>query len=297
MIRYRDLVRSFYWQAEGRALPLGLGCAYLGQPGDADAQRGFRQTLDDAYAAGLRYFDTAEMYGGSEFRVGEFLARIPRESVFIATKSRIDPAFTPQETGKHLLQNLMRSLERLNTDHVDAFLIHDIPHLAQVLGPGGGFEALQQARAEGLLRFIGLGTRYLDLHEEAGAAGFDLTLTYLDYTLIEQSAAPVIASLAARGVGVVNGTPLANGLLVGTDPRTHTETHPEVRRHRHRAVRLYDFASARGLPLMALALQFSLRNPDLSLTLTGPSDPAQLRSTLSALRFPIAPPVWDELPA
>lgn len=293
---YLTDVLRFHARLGDRTLPLGLGCAYIGQAGDADRQREYRETLEQAYEAGIRYYDTAELYGGSEFRVGSFLKTIPRDTVFVATKSRIPDALTPSEAARHVRQNLRSSIERLGDGPIDLYQIHAVDTLDQVLAPGGVLEALVAARDEGAIRYIGLATRWHDLIETATAhGGFDTFLTYLDYTLVDQTAAHVIRFANERGVGVINGTPLANGLLVGTDPRRNTEMHIEVRRYRPLAIRVYDFATAHGVPLLALALQYPMQHPGIAITLTGPANPDQLRSTLEACAFPIPPEVWKAL--
>ena len=290
---FRNEVQKFYGRLGGKTLPIGLGCAYLGEPGDAATQRQYRQTLEHAYEAGLRYFDTAELYGGSEFRVGEFLRTLDRAAYFIATKSRIPSQLTPKEAAMHVRQSLRNSLERLGVAQIDLFQIHAVDTLAQALAEGGVLEALTAARQEGLIRYIGLATRWHDLSETAAATpDFDTVLTYLDYNLTDQTAALMIEFAAQQGVGVINATPLANGLLVGRDPRADTEMHPEVRRHRPLAVKLYDFAVPRNTPLLALALQHPLQNPGISLTLFGPRSPQELRSSLEALQFPLPADVW-----
>lgn len=293
---YREEAKEFYFQANNRRLPLGLGCAYIGEAGNAETQKLYRKTLDEAYEAGLRYYDTAELYGGSEFRVGQFLRTVDRSSLFVATKSRIPEALTPAEAAIHVYQSLRNSLERLGVSQIDLFQLHAVDTLDQILPEGGVLERLIAAREEGLIRYIGLATRWHDLSEMAAAhPEFDTVLTYLDYNLIDQTAAHLIEAAASQGVGVINGTSLANGLLVGTDPRTHTEMHTEVRRHRPLAIRLYDFCQEQKISLLALALQYPLQNPSISLTLFGPRNPQELHASLDAAQAEIAPEVWPEL--
>jgi D-threo-aldose 1-dehydrogenase len=293
---YREEVQKFAAQLGERRLPLGLGCAYIGSVGDTEMQKQYRATLEEAYTAGLRYYDTAELYGGSEFRVGQFLRTVDRNSVFVATKSRIPEQLTPEEAAIHVYQSLRNSLERLGVAQIDLFQLHAVDMLDQILPEGGVLERLVAARKEGLIRYIGLATRWHDLSETAAAhPEFDTILTYLDYNLIDQTAAQMIDFAAAQGIGVINGTPLANGLLVGTDPRTHTEMHTEVRRHRPLAIHLYDFCQERSLPLLALAIQYPLQNPDVSMTLFGPRNPQELHASLDAARTEIPADVWTEL--
>jgi aryl-alcohol dehydrogenase-like predicted oxidoreductase len=273
-----------------------MGCAYLG--GEADAQRLYQcqQTLERAYFRGVRYFDTAEMYGGSEFRLGRFLRGIDRRTVFVATKSRVHPALTPEEAAWQVRQYLHNSLERLGVDYLDLYQIHDVDTLDPVLAEGGVLQTLQEAKRQGLIRYIGLATRWHDLSETAADhPGFDTVLTHLDYTLLEQSARLMIEFANERGVGVINASPLGSGLLVGADPRKHPATHVEVRRYRPLAIKLYDFCRERGLSLLSLALQYPMLHPGISITLTGPSSPQELNANLDACLQAIAPQIWQEL--
>src|SRR5438128_12546844 len=87
-----------------------------------------------------------------------------------------------------------------------------------VLASGGGIKALVRLKEEGVIGATGLGVRSHDFHRRAIADGrFDVILTYLDYTLLSQTAAPLIAEAAGVGLGVVIGAPLATGLLAGGD--------------------------------------------------------------------------------
>jgi aryl-alcohol dehydrogenase-like predicted oxidoreductase len=295
---FREEVRRFHIRLPGGTIPLGMGCAYLG--GDADTERlqQFQQTLEQAYARGVRYFDTAEMYGGSEFRLGRFVRSADRSSLFLATKSRVIPSLTPEEAAWQVRQYLHNSLERLGTDYLDLYQIHDVNTLDQVLAAGGVLETLLAAKQEGLIRYIGLATRWHDLSETAAAhPGFDTVLTHLDYTLLDQSARLMIEFAAQRGVGVINASPLGSGLLTGRDPRLHQETYLEVRRYRPLAIKLYDFCQERGISLLAMALQYPMLHPGISITLTGPSRPQELNANLDACQKRIAPEVWRELHA
>lgn len=293
---FQEEVTRFYACFEGKTLPLGLGCAYIGEAGDAARQKGYQETLEHAYEAGFRYYDTARLYGGSEFRVGRFLRNVERASVFVATKTTVPAALTPQEAAVHVRQNLQNSLERLGVEQLDLYQIHEVSALDQVVTLGGVLEELLRAKEAGLIRYVGLATRWHDLSKEAAALpGFDTVLTYLDYNLIDQSAARLIDFAAGRGKGVINATPLANGLLTGKDPRMDTEMHVEVRRHRALASELYDFCRQQGVSLLALALQYPLRNPGISITLTGPGDPEELQSTLRACQTEIPEAVWQAL--
>jgi D-threo-aldose 1-dehydrogenase len=295
---FRDEIGRFHVALDGRRFPLGLGTAYIGQGADEATRTLFQQTLDDAYAAGIRYYDTSAQYGGSEYRVGEFVRRIDRASVFLATKSPIPAALTAREAALHVRQGLRNSLERLGTAQIDLFQIHDIERLDQVLGAGGVLETLIEAREQGLIRYFGLATRFHHLLETAVRHGqFDTILTYTDFTPVQQSARSLIALAAQRGVGVINGSPLAFGLLTGGDPRAKPHLDSERLQGANMAGKLYDFCQAHEFPLLALAMQYPLTNPAINITLSGAAFPEELRATLEAVQLPLPADIWQSLQA
>lgn len=295
---FREEARRFCTVLQGKVIPLGMGCATIGGAGNAEAQRRFARTLEAAYEGGMRYFDTSAAYGGSEFRLGRFLCSVERERVFVASKCPIPTTLTPSEAALHVRQGFYNSLERLGVDWLDLFLIHDVASLDVSLAPGGPIEALLRLREQGLIRYIGLGTRSHDLLRTAVAhPEFDAILTHLDYNLLDRSASPLIAFARERNAGVLNGSPLAIGLLTGRDPRSLSRVSPAVSRHYETAVRLYDFCRARDIPLLALALQYPMRSEGVSLTLTGPGSPEEVSASLAACTLDIPAEIWQEVEA
>jgi aryl-alcohol dehydrogenase-like predicted oxidoreductase len=122
----------------------------------AAALGGMKQARADAVLEllleyGVNHIDTAAMYGDSELRLAPWL-RSHRSGFFLATK-------TAQRTAAGARAELERSLERMGVDHVDLIQLHNLvePEEQQIaLGPGGALEALVEARAQGLARFIGV---------------------------------------------------------------------------------------------------------------------------------------------
>jgi len=136
----------------GRSLPrLGLGTDTLG---DIEDDREAVDVLLKAIAFGVRYIDTAYIYGNgrSEMRVGTAIAEsgIDRSEFFVATK-------TAERDKAGALQQLQVSLRRLRMDYVDAWQVHSLTFDPEPLfQPGTVIEAMEQARAEGRVRFIGI---------------------------------------------------------------------------------------------------------------------------------------------
>ena len=122
-------------------------------------------TLAAIHEWGINHIDTAAAYGASEDRLKPWLAE-HRADVFLATK-------TGERGGPAARAELERSLDRLGTDHVDLIQLHNLveeDEWAVAHGPGGAVEALVQARAEGLCRFIGVtghGLRIPHMHSRS----------------------------------------------------------------------------------------------------------------------------------
>lgn len=124
-----------------------FGAAALARASQADADR----ALDVLLQYGVNHIDTAARYGDSELRVGAWMGR-HRKDFFLATKTG--------ERGRAAARdNIHRSLERLRVDHVDLLQLHSLGHpdeWEQALGPDGALEAAVEARAQGLVRAIGV---------------------------------------------------------------------------------------------------------------------------------------------
>lgn len=154
-------------------------------------------TLDLIVERGVNHIDTAASYGESEVRLGPWLKH-HRDEFFLATK-------TEERTKQGARESLHRSLDRLHTDHVDLFQMHNLSDPKEweiALGPGGALEAFIEAREQGLTRFIGItghGFGIAALHLRAlQRFDFDSVLLPYSYILMQnpQYAADVNALLA-----------------------------------------------------------------------------------------------------
>ena len=123
------------------------GGAALSEVDQDTADRSIQEALD----AGINHLDVAASYGDAELRMGPWMPRI-RKDVFLATK-------TGDRDRETAWASINRSLERLQTDHVDLLQLHaigDLDELGRALGPGGAIEAAVRAKDEGLVGDIGI---------------------------------------------------------------------------------------------------------------------------------------------
>lgn len=156
-----------------------FGAAALGGMNQERADR----LLDLLLEYGVNHIDTAASYGDSELRLAKWL-RTHRARFFLATK-------TGERSHEGARAELHRSLERLGVDSVDLIQMHNLvepEEQARALGPGGALEALVEARAEGLVRFIGVtghGTRTAEMHASSlSRFDFDSVLLPYSYTMM-----------------------------------------------------------------------------------------------------------------
>ena len=198
-----------------------FGAAALARASQADADR----ALDVLLRHGVNHIDTAEGYGDSELRIGPWMAG-HRKDFFLATKTRA-------RTGPEARENIHRSLERLRVDHVDLIQLHSLGHpddWDQTMGPGGALEALVEARAEGLVRFIGVtghGWTIPAMHRRS-LARFDFDSVLLPFNFLfaqneryRQAFDEVLATCRERNVAVQIIKSIARGPWAAAD-RTHT---------------------------------------------------------------------------
>ncbi len=198
-----------------------FGAAAFYSISQADADR----TLDLLMRYGVNHIDTAASYGEAEVRLGPWLKH-HRQEVFLATK-------TDKRTRQAAREELHRSLERLQTDSVDLWQMHNLadPQEWQVaLGPGGALEAFIEAREAGLVRFLGItghGLNIAALHRRA-LERFDFDSVLLPWNYVLQQNPSYAADFEAvrtvcreRNVALQTIKSLARG---SWGDRPHTQT-------------------------------------------------------------------------
>jgi len=280
-----------------RVTPLGLGGAHLGRTATGFSDEQAVRCVHRALELGINLIDTAPLYGESERRLGLALRQWwrrggRREELVLSTKTGRAADGGKDYSADGTRRSVERSLRLLGTDYLDIVLVHDPEDLSPVLGRGGALEELMRLKGEGLVRAIGLGVRSHELHRRCIETGeFDVCLTFLDYNLVNQSAAAgVLEAAAARDVGVLNGAALVLGLLGGRDPREFPRR-PET----EAACALWDWARSRGADLLALNLQFCAHERRIASTLVGAASAEEIERDVRALREPIPAELWREL--
>ncbi len=272
----------------------------------ADPQR-CRAIVETAFDNGITYFDLANNYGPPAGSAEEMFGRIfdqslrvHRDEIIVATKAGHDMWPGPYgewSSRKSLVASLDQSLKRLRLDYVDIFYSHrpdpDTP-LEETM------QALVDIVRSGKALYAGISKYPPEMAARAYAYLRDAHVPCLVYQgrynmLDREPEAEILSQAAAKGVGFVAFSPLAQGLL--TD--RYLNGIPDDSRMRHspflresdltpellaRLRAWNEEARAEGLSLAQYALRWILRRPEVTSVIVGASSVAQLRDSLKALK-------------
>lgn len=283
--------------------------------------------FDRAWDAGVRYFDTAPMYGHglSELRTGHALRWRNRDDYVLSSKvgRRLHPAprgsidFAPWVNAApfrmefdYSYDGTMRgfedSLQRLALERIDILFIHDIdvytrgdeqPEVFRQ-AMDGCYKALERLRDEKVVSAIGVGVNEWQVcHEALKQRDFDCFLLAGRYTLLEQEALDEFLPLCEqRGASVVVGGGFNSGILAtGAKPGAKYNYAPAPAEILQRVARIETVCAEYGVALAAAALQFVVAHPAVASFCAGTRTVAQLDQNLDWMRQPIPPAFWASL--
>jgi D-threo-aldose 1-dehydrogenase len=307
--------------------PLGFGGTGLGNIYRPVAEAEAGATVATAFAGGIRYFDTAPLYGHglSEHRLGGALRAAGEASIVLSTKVgwRLSPARGADPDAGHfidvppfrrildysydgVLRSFEDSLQRLGRDRVDILLLHDCDRrnhgdhyparFAEAMT--GAYPALERLRAEGAVRAIGCGLNEWQACEDFARAGdFDCFLLAGRYTLLDQASLDSFLPLCVeRGIGIILGGPYNSGILAsGAVAGAFYDYAPAESEILDRVRRIEALCRAHDVPLKAAALQFPLLHPAVASVIPGVRSPAEVEENLGLMRHAIPAAFWRAL--
>lgn len=322
-----DMPRRALGQTGFSVTEFSFGCAGIGGLFRACPEDQAIATLNAAWEAGIRAFDTAPFYGTglSERRLGAFLAGKSRDQVVVSTKAGrlltpVAPDAAPDYgfvgglpaqvsfdySGDGLVSSVEASLTRLGLNRIDILYVHDIGTYAH--GPDNaarhmadltttGFAALARLKQQGVIRAWGLGVNETAVCLEVlRHSQPDVILLAGRYTLLDRSAeADLLPICRARGVPLVIGGVFNSGILAtGAVPDAQFNYAPAPPEVVDRVQAMQRICSAAGTTLLTAALRFPLAEPAVASVLLGNADPVALAQNLRAARQPVDASVFRE---
>ena len=316
--------------AELQFSELGFGAAPIGNLYRPLTDRDARATLDAAWTAGCRYYDTAPLYGLglSETRMNSFFRAKPRESYLVSTKvGRLLSVCPPSQRSRQgaffetpsrreifdysydgVMRSLEFSLERLGLDAIDVVYAHDVDVFTHGSQAGadarikelmqGGYKALLKLRESGVIKAFGAGVNEWQIAERLAREGdFDLFLLAGRYTLLEQEALQSFLPLCLeKRVGVIIGGPFNSGILAtGAKPGSRYNYAPASKDILERVRKIEAVCKAHDIKLPHASLRFPLSHPAILSVIPGAQKPSEVRANMAMMRSKIPPALWRDL--
>jgi aryl-alcohol dehydrogenase-like predicted oxidoreductase len=177
-------------------------------------------------------------------------------------------------SAKRVVESVDVSLKRMRTDHLDICLCHDLEFVEMSQIVNETLPALRKVQQQGKVRFVGVSGYPMKMFKYVlDHAPIDVLLSYNHYTLQNTMLEGLIPLAKAKGTGVMNAAPFSARLLSNAPlPPWHKAT-PLVRETAKKAA---DHCAKRGSDIAKLAIQFSIRNPDISTCIAGSASPVRV---------------------
>ena len=310
---------------------LGFGTAPLGNLYRSISDNDARATLDAAWDGGVRYYDTAPLYGLglSETRLNSFLRDKPRDEYVLSSKvgRLIQPCGEEHRAGvgkwfdvpcrreqfDYSYDGVMRSFEhsfsRLGVDRIDILYVHDLcisthgskeisdMRIEEFFG-ARGYDAMVSLRDQGVIRAIGGGVNEWEVCQTLAERGdFDLFLLAGRYTLLEQTALDSFLPLCdKRGIGIVTGGPYNSGILAtGAKPGAFYNYEPALQPVIDRVNAIESVCNAHDVRMVDAAFQFPLLHPAHVAVIPGGQAVNEMTGNLKAAQADIPDSLWTDL--
>jgi D-threo-aldose 1-dehydrogenase len=300
---------------------LGFGAAPAGNLYQAMTDEDAHATFEAAWAAGIRYFDTAPHYGLglSERRLGTFLRTRPCDELVVSTKvgrllvpspetaHRKDPDIfeVPAATRRvwdfsrdGVLRSLEASLERTGLDRVDVVYLHD-PDEHWEQAAREALPALVELRDQGVVGAVGAGmNQSAMLTRFVRETDVDVVMCAGRFTLLEQAAlADLLPAAAERGVAVVAAAAYNSGILAHDSPPSDAtyDYAPAAAELLDRARRIAAVCAEHGVTLPQAALAYVRTHPAVVSTVVGLATPEQARQAGERAAVRVPAELWRAL--
>lgn len=333
--REKDMLKLRNWDRHDNGglkfTELGFGTAPLGNLYKSISDDDAHQTLNLAWDSGLRYFDTAPLYGLglSETRLNRFLRGKKREDYVISSKIgrllKVCSAGDRDGIGKWfevpdrkqqfdysydgVMRSIEFSLERLGLSRLDIIYAHDLcifthgskqasDERINELFDSGGYDAMLALRDQGVVSAIGAGVNEWEVCQTLAERGdFDLFLLAGRYTLLEQDALTSFLPLCeARNIGIITGGPYNSGILAsGAVPGAFYNYDPAPEAIMAKVKKIEKVCSEFEVPLKTAALKFPLLHPTHLSVIPGGQSVLEMQSNLESINFEIPVELWKAL--
>ncbi len=274
---------------------LSFGASSLGSVFHSVRETDAIRAVFTAVEQGMNFIDVSPYYGHTkaETVLGKALKELKRESFLLSTKvGRYgkDGKNTWDYSAKRARESVFESMERLHVDYIDLINVHDIEFadLSQVVNET--LPALVELREEGIVRHVGITDLQLEnltwVIDHVPEGTVECVLNFCHYTLNDDKLGDFLDYFEERGIGVINASPFAMGLL---SQRGVPAWHPAPPALVEACRKASDYCLSQGCPIEKLAIQFAVGNPRIATTLFSSANPDNV---LRNIRYAEEPADW-----
>jgi len=276
---------------------IGFGASPLGNVFDTTDEQDAIRAVHSAIDHGINFFDVAPFYGDTlaEQRLGKALLN-KRNDILLATKCCRYANGVFDFSYQRVMTSIDGSLERLQTDYVDLFQVHDIEFgdREQVLNEA--IPAALAVKKQGKARYVGfsgLPVRYLA--QIAREVEVDTVLSWGHYTLLNDEINDELVPLSKqKGFGLLNAAPLMQRILSDA-PIPAWQNSPQPVKDLQ--PKLLDLCREYGVALSDVAIRFALDHPAIATTIIGMNAQRQVDQNVRVLDFTIPDGLLERIDA
>ena len=267
---------------------LSFGASSLGSVFRETNEKESFEAVEAAIEGGINFIDVSPYYGHykAETVLGKALRNIPRDKYYLSTKvGRYgkDGVNTWDYSAKRVTDSVYESMERLGIDFIDLINGHDIEF--QAARPGGlqlvvdeTLPALFELKDKGVVGHVGITDLQLEnLKWVAERVPVESILNFCHYTLNDDALTDYLDFFEAKGIGIINASPLSMGLL---SQRGVPAWHPAPKALVEACQKAAEHCNAKNYPIEKLAVQYSVSNPRIASTLFSSANPANVRRNI-----------------
>jgi len=257
---------------------ISYGASSLGQEFRRVTIEEALQSCRVALDLGMNFIDTSPFYGRgmSEVLLGQVLRDLPREDFILGTKlGRYDLEHF-DFSAKRVAESIDVSLHRMDVDHLDIILCHDIEFVEMQQIVDETIPAIQKIRDAGKVRYIGFSGYPMKIFPFIiDQIDVDVVLSYNNYHLQNTRFSEHFDYLKSKDVGIMNAGPFCARLLTNA---ALPEWHKEPEAVRVACKKAADHCAAQGVDIAQLAVQYCVAHPDISTTIAGSANPENVRN-------------------
>ena len=242
---------------------------------------------------GMNFIDVSPYYGHykAETVLGKALREIPREKYYLSTKvGRYgkDGVNTWDYSAKRATESVYESMERLHVEYIDLINVHDIEFADLHQVAGETLPALHELKQKGVVGHVGItdlqfeNLRWVVDHTPEGTV--ETILNFCHYCLNDDALADYLDYFEQKGIGIINASPLAMGLL---SQRGVPAWHPAPQALVEACQQAVRHCQAKHYPIEKLAMQYAVSNPRIATTLFSSANPANVRTNIRYVEEPI----------